>query len=147
MWTDTLAVLHTWICRIVNTQRKIQTMCITLRHLQRYTHSNTNATLWFTYEYLRCVLRLLLTWPWPVQPGVGHFSTFSCMARTEEKITQSEKIQFFGHPPTPPQSLDYGNITKWWIFQLLSIFEQRAANEWLLLHPVDWMKQTQAAAL
>ena len=32
--------------------------------------------------HLRCVLRLLFTWPWPVQPGVGHLSTFSCMART-----------------------------------------------------------------
>lgn len=33
---------------------------------------------------LRCVLRLLLTWPWPVQPGVGHFKTFSCMAKTTD---------------------------------------------------------------
>ena len=32
--------------------------------------------------YLLCVLRLLFTWPWPVQPGVGHLSTFSCMAKT-----------------------------------------------------------------
>ena len=32
--------------------------------------------------YLLCVLRLLFTWPWPVQPGVGHLSTFSCMANT-----------------------------------------------------------------
>lgn len=38
-----------------------------------------------TARYLRCVLRLLLTWPWPVQPGVGHLRTFSCMARTERK--------------------------------------------------------------
>lgn len=41
--------------------------------------------------YLRCVLRLLLTWPWPVQPGVGHFSTFSCMARTRQQ-TQHNKL-------------------------------------------------------
>lgn len=33
-------------------------------------------------HYLLWVLRLLFTWPWPVQPGVGHFSTFSCMAKT-----------------------------------------------------------------
>lgn len=33
-------------------------------------------------KYLLCVFRLLFTWPWPVQPGVGHLSTFSCMAKT-----------------------------------------------------------------
>lgn len=35
--------------------------------------------------YLLCVLRLLLTCPLPVHPGVGHFKTFSCMARTKQE--------------------------------------------------------------
>lgn len=36
-------------------------------------------------QYLRCVLRLLFTCPCPVHPGVGHFSTFSCIAKTSAK--------------------------------------------------------------
>lgn len=32
--------------------------------------------------YLLCEFRLLFTCPRPVQPGVGHLRTFSCMART-----------------------------------------------------------------
>lgn len=30
----------------------------------------------------RCVLRLELTWPRPLQPGVGHFNIVSCNANT-----------------------------------------------------------------
>lgn len=44
--------------------------------------------------YLLCVLRLLFTCPRPVHPGVGHLSTFSCMARTKHKIAQKRKEQF-----------------------------------------------------
>lgn len=36
------------------------------------------------------MLRLLFTWPWPVQPGVGHFSTFSCMAKTVRKPEKTD---------------------------------------------------------
>ena len=36
------------------------------------------------------MLRLLLTCPLPVHPGVGHFSTFSCMARTIEDEEEKE---------------------------------------------------------
>lgn len=32
--------------------------------------------------HLRCEFLLLLTWPRPEQPGVGHFNTFSYIART-----------------------------------------------------------------
>lgn len=31
---------------------------------------------------LRCVLRLVLTWPRPLHPGVGHFRMVSCIAKT-----------------------------------------------------------------
>ncbi len=41
--------------------------------------------------YLRCVFRLLFTWPWPVQPGVGHFKTFSCMAKTKNNQSDHKK--------------------------------------------------------
>lgn len=34
------------------------------------------------WAYLRCEFLLLFTCPRPVQPGVGHLRTFSCMART-----------------------------------------------------------------
>ena len=44
--------------------------------------------------YLLCVLRLLFTCPRPVHPGVGHLSTFSCMARTKHKIAQKRKERF-----------------------------------------------------
>lgn len=33
---------------------------------------------------LRCELRDELTWPRPLQPGVGHFNIVSCMASTIE---------------------------------------------------------------
>lgn len=34
------------------------------------------------FAYLLCEFLLLFTCPRPVQPGVGHLRTFSCMART-----------------------------------------------------------------
>lgn len=33
-------------------------------------------------DRLLCVFRLELTWPRPLQPGVGHFNIVSCIART-----------------------------------------------------------------
>lgn len=33
-------------------------------------------------ERERCVLRLELTWPRPLHPGVGHFKIVSCNANT-----------------------------------------------------------------
>lgn len=33
-------------------------------------------------DRLRCVVRLELTWPRPLQPGVGHFRMVSCIAKT-----------------------------------------------------------------
>lgn len=39
------------------------------------------------------MLRLLLTWPWPVQPGVGHFSTFSCMAKTTDRQKTDPQVR------------------------------------------------------
>ena len=44
--------------------------------------------------YLLCVLRLLFTCPRPVHPGVGHLSTFSCMARTKHKIAKKRAIYY-----------------------------------------------------
>lgn len=44
---------------------------------------------------LRCVLRLLFTWPWPEQPGVGHFKTFSCMARTTDTQHMETHVSMF----------------------------------------------------
>lgn len=32
----------------------------------------------------RCVLRLELTWPRPLHPGVGHFNIVSCNANTAQ---------------------------------------------------------------
>ena len=62
----------------------------------------TPALMQWLGEYLLCVFRLLFTWPWPVQPGVGHLSTFSCMAKTEREWgaqgehSQSEVCIFLG---------------------------------------------------
>ena len=44
--------------------------------------------------HLRCEFLLLLTWPRPEQPGVGHFKTFSYMARTstgKEEVRETAK--------------------------------------------------------
>lgn len=35
-------------------------------------------------DRLLCVFRFELTWPRPLQPGVGHFKIVSCIARTAE---------------------------------------------------------------
>ena len=45
-------------------------------------------------DKLRCVLRLVLTWPRPLQPGVGHFRIVSCIARTTGHGQQNHPIRF-----------------------------------------------------
>lgn len=45
-------------------------------------------------DKLRCVLRLVLTWPRPLQPGVGHFRIVSCIARTKGHGQQNHPIRF-----------------------------------------------------
>ena len=40
---------------------------------------------------LRCELRDELTWPRPLQPGVGHFNIVSCMASTIESNDNKKK--------------------------------------------------------
>jgi hypothetical protein len=39
-------------------------------------------------------LRLVLTWPRPLQPGVGHFRIVSCIARTNGHGQQNHPISF-----------------------------------------------------
>lgn len=51
------------------------------------------------FNNLRCVLRLLLTWPWPVQPGVGHFKTFSCIAKTTDTQQMYTQVSMFRSVP------------------------------------------------
>lgn len=45
-------------------------------------------------DKLRWVLRLVLTWPRPLQPGVGHFRIVSCIARTNGHGQQNHPISF-----------------------------------------------------
>lgn len=76
--THLLSCMHA----LANPQREMRMLC--KNPSSRNAHKRHRLATAQT-GYLRCVLRLLFTWPWPVQPGVGHFSTFSCMARTEQK--------------------------------------------------------------
>lgn len=76
--THLLSCMHA----LANPQREMRMLCKSPS--SRNAHKRHRLATAQT-GYLRCVLRLLFTWPWPVQPGVGHFNTFSCMARTEQK--------------------------------------------------------------
>lgn len=44
-------------------------------------------------DRLLCVLRLELTCPRPLQPGVGHFKIVSCIARTRQRHGQQNQYQ------------------------------------------------------
>lgn len=64
-------------------------------------------------ERLLCVFLLELTWPRPLQPGVGHFKIVSCIARTRENPETRGVDQTHTHT-------EYGGI----FFMLISLSYQ-----------------------